>query len=861
MLERDSDLASLTDAWRSTAEVGGRLVLVSGEAGAGKSTLVRAFVDGLAPGTPVLYGACDPLSTPRPLGPLHDMAEDLNPGAAALLRDGAASHDIFVAVVDDLRLRSLVLVVDDLHWSDQGTVDLLRFLLRRLASTRSMVVVTVRDDEVGADHPLRALLGDVARAENALSLALQPLSSAAIRTLVADRPLDVERLHELTGGNPFFVGEMLGHEGDELPSTVRDAILARAAGLDEDARTVLDLLACAPEAVPDRLLPELGIGLPALRALADAGLVRRTRRRGVALRHDLCRLAVLSAIPPGGETALHQRMLTALERSPLTVDPAVLAHHARGAGDDERVVRHAAAAGRQSARSGAHHQSAEFFRTALEHGPPPEPRDEAELLELLAYEEHLLDRLDAAVQRCEQARALRERIGDKAGVSADYVSLAIFEWYRGNRQAAERHATAAVAALPEDDPASESPVLGHAHSVLGYLAMQASDIEVARSERTRAEAVAGQVDDGSLVARNRLLDASIRLLEGDAAGRHAILAVVEPALGRFDDIHSSGFSNLAYLDVDQRRLPEAAALLDVSLPLTVEWDLPICNVWQLGARGRLGLLRGDWQQATDDADLVLDRPGSAPFARTWPHLIRALVALRRSGDAGDDLDQAWDWAVRLAEPMRLLPAAAALVERSWLLGGHAGLDEAAAMLQQHHGPGLEWVRGDLAVWLRRAGVAVPDTAAEVAAPYRLQLDGEHLAAAERWAALNSPYEQALALVDSGDVEAVRTALDVLDRLGADAVASKVRQDLRLSGVAVVPGRRRASTRENPHGLTARQVDVLRLLDEGLTNEQLARRLYISPKTADHHVSAILAKLQVPSRQQAVLAGRELGLLG
>jgi DNA-binding CsgD family transcriptional regulator len=257
---------------------------------------------------------------------------------------------------------------------------------------------------------------------------------------------------------------------------------------------------------------------------------------------------------------------------------------------------------------------------------------------------------------------------------------------------------------------------------------------------------------------------------------------------------------------------------------------------------------------------VLERP-SAPFARTWPHLIRALVALRSVGDAGDDLELAWDMALRLGEPMRVLPAASALVERAWLLGGHEGLDEAAVLLQTHRGPGLDWVRGDLAVWLRRAGLAAVDAGLAVAAPYRLQLEGDHLAAADRWQALGSPYEQALALIDSGDIDAARSALDLLDRLGADAVASKVRQDLRLQGVAVVPGRRRASTRENPHGLTARQVDVLRLLEEGLTNEQVARRLYISPKTADHHVSAILAKLQVPSRQHAVRAGRELGLLG
>ena len=147
-----------------------------------------------------------------------------------------------------------MLVVDDLHWADQGTVDLLRFLLRRVGSTRTLLVGTVRDDELDVGHPMRALLGDVARSPHATTLRLRPLSVAAIATMIDDRPIDPHRIEQLTGGNPFFVGEMLAHAGDDLPTSVRDAILSRTTELDADAWDLLHLLACAPEAIPDHLL-------------------------------------------------------------------------------------------------------------------------------------------------------------------------------------------------------------------------------------------------------------------------------------------------------------------------------------------------------------------------------------------------------------------------------------------------------------------------------------------------------------------------------------------------------------------------------------------------------------------------------
>jgi DNA-binding CsgD family transcriptional regulator len=634
-------------------------------------------------------------------------------------------------------------------------------------------------------------------------------------------------------------------------------VLARTTDLDASAWDALNLLTCSPGAVPDRLLADLGVTLPALRALSDAGLIRRSSR-GVAFRHDLCRIAISSVIPPGAEAGLHRRLLNAYEAT-LAVDPAVLTHHALGAGDIEGIRRAAYDAGVASARSGAHTQAAEFFTIALDHGGLSEPHDEAELLELLAWEFYLIDKLPEAISTCGRAMRIRQELGESAAVSANHHSLAVYHWYSANRELADHHAAAASRVLDADtDDVNELVQLGHAFAMQAYLAGHASHLDVAITLISRAHEIADMTGDPELTVRVRLIENYGVILMGDESGRDAILSILHAGPKHVDELYSGGWSCITYFDVEQRRLDSAAELLGVSIPLMLEHDLPICRVWQLGSRARMHLMVGEWDDATADADRVLDAP-SAPLARTWPSLIRALVALRRRGDGADSLDDAWQLACRFDEPIRMLPVAAGIVEFSWLTGMP---DDRMAQCRQllTDGPvqGLEWSRGELAAWLRRLGETVGGTG--VAEPYRLLLDGDHEAAAEEFHRLSMPYDAALALLDSGDLALAGHALDILDRLGADAVAAKVRRDLRAAGQSVVPARRRSATLANSAGLTARQVDVLRLLEDGLTNVELADRLFLSVKTVDHHVSAILAKLEVGKRRDAVRRARELGIL-
>ncbi|HEU6444494.1 MAG TPA: AAA family ATPase, partial [Gaiellaceae bacterium] len=228
LLEREAQLAALGEQLAAASAGEGRLVLVAGEAGVGKTALARRFAGEAE--IRVLWAACDGLFTPQPLAPLHDL--------------GLGTHgprlDVFRATLEALTSNPALVVVEDVHWADEATLDLLRYLARRLDRTTTLLVATYRDDELGATHPLRMLLGEVALDRR---IALRPLTVEGVRTLAAGSEVDPVELHRLTHGNPFFVTEVLASGGAERPESVRDAVLARAARLSPEAQEVLQAAA------------------------------------------------------------------------------------------------------------------------------------------------------------------------------------------------------------------------------------------------------------------------------------------------------------------------------------------------------------------------------------------------------------------------------------------------------------------------------------------------------------------------------------------------------------------------------------------------------------------------------------------
>ena len=288
LLEREAAQAALADYAREASNGSGRLVLVSGEAGIGKSALVDQLRQTL-PAVRWSWGACDGLFTPRPLGPLFDLASQLGGELDRLCQAGAGRDELFRALLHQLSEQGPlhVVVIEDVHWADESTVDLLRYLGRRLRDAAVLLVVTYRDDGLTATDPLRIALGDLATQRPTRRISLGPLSRDAVRVLAAGSGLEPAGLYELTGGNPFYVTEVLAAGMSEIPTSARDAVLARAARLPAGAREVLDVAALTGTRVEPPLLTAVtGCPPPVLDELLASGLLTADERRAAVPARD-----------------------------------------------------------------------------------------------------------------------------------------------------------------------------------------------------------------------------------------------------------------------------------------------------------------------------------------------------------------------------------------------------------------------------------------------------------------------------------------------------------------------------------------------------------------------------------------------
>lgn len=506
-------------------------------------------------------------------------------------------------------------------------------------------------------------------------------------------------------------------------------------------------------------------------------------------------------------------------------------------------------------RGGAHLEAVAFFSRALEHFSGP-GAEKASLLERLSFQQYMVNHLDDAFASITDAMNVARAAGHLPGVAAAHERHSRFAYYSARREEAERHSRLAAEAANE---AGHEVAYGLATATTAFLAFRRNDLVAAAVSLATARPIAERTGSAILQRQCAMMESAGALLLGDQAARDAFLAHIDAAISEsFDELASMGFTNLAEMDIEQRRFRQAEEVLERSIPFVVERGITLCQATQTSARTRMQLLRGRWRAALEDAHSILDA-GWAPIARFWPNLAVGVLALRR-GEPGDALHRAWRLARELDEPLLRLAVFSAFAERAWLTGEDDGrLVEAAKSLPElSRTPGLQWAVGELAVWLHRIGVTVPG-GLTMAEPYRLILEGRHREAAACWRRAGAPFDEAMALLFSDDEDDQLAAIATFDAMEATATADRARQELRRRGVSSLPPRPRNATRSNPSGLTNRQLEVARLVARGLTNAELAQRLYISEKTADHHVSAILGKLGLSSRREVVRRAAEFGL--
>ncbi|MGN6799495.1 MAG: ATP-binding protein [Gaiellaceae bacterium] len=836
LLERNDQLEALTAALAAVDETGrGKLALVRGEAGVGKTTLVDAFVGSLH-SRRVLRGACEPLDTPSPLGPFLDIADEIGGELAGIAAGGPPPYALTAELLRELDQRPAVVLIEDIHWADEATLDVLRLLTRRLEAVPVLVIVTYRDDEITRTHPLRTVLGEFGA--RAVRVPVPVLSPAAVAALAGATEFDADALYRRTNGNPFFVTEALAAGGDGVPETVRDAVVARAARLSPDARRLLDAVAVVPPSIERTLLDQL---MPdadsALDECTTTGMLRAGDGR-ISFRHELARLAIEDDLPPGTRRGLHRSVLAALG----DVDPARLAHHAEQAEDIDAILRFAPEAAARAAAVSAHREAAEQYARALRFGDGIDASLRAEWLTQRGISCYVTDQVDEAIEAMRLAASLFHELGDALGEGHALWRLGQYLWDPGRVDEAFEACRGATVVL---EPLGPSRELGFAYNQLSFLCSLQPQADEARKWNEQLLAVADATKDPEL---------EVIALES-RAGRDAAceLAIERGLITRAGIIHSDLAGDALWVrDFATADRKGAAALAFCS-----DHGLELLRNYILSYLATSALDQGRWDAAVDWADELFRIPRQATSPRMLALTVVGLVRARRGDpDPWSPLEEAYELGVFSGEVTRMFRPAAARAEAAWLEGRDAEIGELTEhayrlAVERRSGEAV----GALGMWRRRVGLPV-DLIDEVEDWHgRLDLAGEPAAAAARWAEIGCPYEAAVALADSGDEAALRQAVDELQRLGASAAVAR----LRRTGVRGLPRGPRRSTRENPSNLTTREVEVLRLLTEGLRNSEIADRLVLSERTVHHHVSAILRKLEAGSRTEAAARASALGI--
>jgi len=862
LLEREDELAVLVRGLAAAADRRGRIVLLHGPAGIGKTALVRAFAETVTgEDATVRAGACDDLITTRAFAPFRDIAGRQSRLGLAL-HTGADPAEVLDAILEELDdpLRPVVWIIEDLQWADDATLDALMVVARRIDRLPALLVATFRDDDIDRRHPLRRMLGALGAA-GVERIALTPLSRDAVGRLVGRAEHDVDTLYRVTGGNPFYVLEMASAPDDAVPTSVRDAVLTRVLALPEATQRALEALSVIPSRAERWLLDAVvDGGGQAFDAAERSGLVTADAA-SLRFTHEIARRAVASDLATGTRITLNAAVTAVLIAH--DADATRILHHALEAGDGGVVLRYGPIAAREAARLGSHREALSAYRQLHRFTAALPPGERAALALEYAYELQLGNRHSDAVSVASEAVALLEQHGDAPALADALLVLSrAAYWWRGTA-AAMPHAERAVGLLQAGEP---SPVLAMAFAHMSRMHLLANRNAEAGRWAARALGVAGRVGHLPAEAGARINHGAAALNLGDEGG----LAEVEEGLrlARRHGFHESvvrGYYQLVVEHIRRGGLDAAERVLDEGRAYAADHQVAYGTFRFDGLLGCLALNRG----ANDEARSILERslvdevdPGMAGVQpRAW-----LAQALARMGEpkARGHAQRAWELAADSAEAPLLGAAAAALVELAWLSGDADGAGAAAERaLALADETGHPWYAGDLRVALLRAGLPVPDAPdpGRLLGPHLAALRGDHAAAASAWERLGYRHEQAVELTLCEDEAAMLRGVRLLDELGAAASANVARALLRSRGVSSVPRGPTRATRQNPAGLTDRQMDVLALVAEGLTNAEIADRLVVSVRTVDHHVSAILDKLAVSTRQEAAAMVVELGLTG
>ncbi len=867
LIERQGSLRALRKLLERAVAGRGSIALVRGEAGIGKTTLLNAARERMNDDVRFLWGSCNALFTPQPLGPLHDMAAGFSDDTRELLENRVGTSALHPKLVDELGSASYptVLVIEDVHWADNATLDLLKYLGRRISLIPAVIVLSFRNDEVDEKHPLTAILNSFPRACTH-SIDLKPLSPDGVEKLCGASGFKAEgaRFYEVTGGNPFFVNELIasgGRPDESIPASIKEAVNTRLSHLSPVEREFLETLSVLPSSIPTEILQPLFGDEGELFAMAAIGRKLLLQDDGSILRfrHELARLATMARLPPTRQREINARLLSALIEADDFEPPLdQLVHHAAGALDGKRVLEYAPRAAERAAAVGAHQEAAAHLQTALHFVDEAEPELAAEIYERWAYEAGLslcID--DEVIDARRHAITLWRALGRNEKVAENLRWLSRLHWYRAESAEANRFADEAVRLLEDSPPSAERAM---AYSLRSQLHMLNDNMQEAVEWGEKALALAEELDEPEIRAHALCNVGTAEAFRGSASGvdrLHESLAIARE--NGYHEHAARVYTNLSEYAVEFKQFDLAERITSEGIAFDTQNDLDSWTHYLVGRQAQLRCEEGRLRDAETISRGVLALDRLTLLMKLPARLVLARVlVLIGAKDAEETLSKVVEDAIATEEPQHIVPAHLTRVLHGWLSEQPRMLKESLYELISIGENNMHaWHRAELAVWGQRFEIDVPVAFSESAPePHALELRGERIASAAAWNKLGACPSAALALARGTKLDEMSAALELSRELGAKALEARIYRTAEQIGLAQdLPKRRRGPyhvARNHPLGLTNKEQLVLSLLVEGLSNSEIATALSRSQRTVENHVSSILKKMAVDNRMEAML---------
>ena len=861
LVERDAFLSLLQARGTAVAAGEGHCVFVSGEAGIGKTSLVKAFCRILPKTFNVYQGTCDALFTPRPLAPLYDV---LSQRHSQLLKTSTGMEErtaLFAGFFQELsdQEKPIIIVFEDIHWADEATLDFIKFFARRITQLHCLFLLTYRDTEIDAAHPLRNVLGQLP-AGSFTRIQLPALSEYAVEKMAVEKGLNGQDVYNITAGNPFYVTEILAGYSTGIPENIKDAILSVYNRQTEKTKEIWELLSVIPAGIHVKYIEKWDPShMPGIdRSLESKMLI--LEKGQLFFKHELYRRTIETSLSPLKRLALNKKMLDLFrEDFEKAGEIERIIHHAKNANEYDLVVHYAPIAGERAASLGAHREACRLYLSAIEYYQETNKDLLLELYEPYAYECYLTNRISEAIIYTTRAMHIWKEKKDIEKTGNSLRLLSRLWWFAGNRKNASAYATQAVETL-DDQPASPAKAMACSNMSQLYMLSKESAKSIHWGEK--AIEMARKLDNNEILSHALNNVGTVQMTDTGTRQKGIELLGQSLNIALSNGLHehaARAYTNLCSNGIASKDYAFSKKILNEGIHYCQEHDLDSWSFYMLSWKARLLLETGQWKEACSIAENMLKNEGHPAVIRISVLAVMATLKMRKGDmDTIPLLEEATAMAFEAMELQRIVPALVACLEYEWISGqqfvAQSSIDTTVGLITQSD----DFIEAsEFAFWLYKARQQeIPLKKIYTGYEYGSE---STLKAATLWKEAGCPYQCALALFGGND-ENKREAIGMVLELGATAVYEKMKMEMRGEGIKNIPRGARKTTRANAASLTGRELDILQLLKEGLQNKEIASRLFISAKTVDHHISSIFFKLDVNTRSKAVQEAVRIGIL-